>query len=54
MSPLFAYARLGYRAGAFPVAERLARECLSLPMFPGIEPAQLAWVAESIRAFFDG
>jgi dTDP-4-amino-4,6-dideoxygalactose transaminase len=49
-----AYARLGYRAGAFPVAEQLARECLSLPIFPGIEPVQLAWVAESIRAFFDG
>jgi len=49
-----AYSCLGYRAGAFPVAEQLARECLSLPIFPGIEPEQLAWVAESIRAFFDG
>jgi len=49
-----AYAALGYRAGAFPVAEALCRECLSLPMFPGISEAQLTAVADGVRAFFDG
>ena len=39
-----AYARLGHRAGDFPVAEALARECLSLPMFPGMTERQLAAV----------
>jgi dTDP-4-amino-4,6-dideoxygalactose transaminase len=29
-----AYAHLGYKAGDFPVTERTARECLSIPLFP--------------------
>ena len=38
--------------GSFPIAERLADELLSLPLFPGIEPEQLETVVEAIRAFF--
>ena len=47
-----AYEHLGYREGAFPVAEALARECLSLPIFPGITDAQVTAVVEGIRDFF--
>lgn len=47
-----AYKHLGLRAGAFPVAERLSREVLSLPMFPGITAAQVEQVVESVRAWF--
>jgi dTDP-4-amino-4,6-dideoxygalactose transaminase len=49
-----AYASLGYRPGQFPVAERLARECLSLPIFPGITEPQLEAVVAGVRSFFHG
>jgi dTDP-4-amino-4,6-dideoxygalactose transaminase len=48
-----AYAHLGFGEGSFPVTERLAREVLSLPIFPGITEAQLATVVTSVRDFFD-
>jgi dTDP-4-amino-4,6-dideoxygalactose transaminase len=48
-----AYASLGYAEGAFPVSERLARECLSLPIFPGITEEQLERVVTAVRAYFD-
>jgi dTDP-4-amino-4,6-dideoxygalactose transaminase len=47
-----AYEHLGYREGAFPVAEALARECLSLPIFPGITEVQIAAVIEGVGDFF--
>ena len=49
-----AYAHLGYGPGAFPVAEALASECLSLPLFPGITEDQLAAVCVAVRSYFDG
>jgi dTDP-4-amino-4,6-dideoxygalactose transaminase len=47
-----AYASLGHPRGAFPVAEALAEELLSLPIFPGITEAQLQSVVVAIRDFF--
>jgi dTDP-4-amino-4,6-dideoxygalactose transaminase len=47
-----AYRDLGFAPGDFPVAEALAREALSLPIYPGIEQAQLEWVCESVRDYF--
>jgi dTDP-4-amino-4,6-dideoxygalactose transaminase len=49
-----AFEHLGYSAGTFPVAEALARTCLSLPIFPGITDAQLQTVCDGVRAFFNG
>ena len=47
-----AYRDLGFAPGDFPVAEALAREALSLPLYPGIEQDQLEWVCEMVRDYF--
>ncbi len=39
---------LGYRAGDFPVAEKLAGEILSLPIFPGMTPQEIDRVATAL------
>ena len=49
-----AYASLGYGAGSFPVAERLAHEVLSLPLFPGMTETQLETVCAAVEGFFAG
>ncbi len=46
------YSSLGYHAGDFPVAEKAARECLSLPMFPELTDDQIQRVATVVRDFF--
>jgi dTDP-4-amino-4,6-dideoxygalactose transaminase len=46
-----AYRSLGYAPGDFPVAEALAREALSLPLFAGITEAQLERVCDAVRAY---
>jgi dTDP-4-amino-4,6-dideoxygalactose transaminase len=48
-----AYRRLGYPEGSFPVAERLARTSLSLPLFPGISDDQIDCVVAEVCAYFD-
>ena len=47
-----AYRDLGYAPGDFPVAEGLAREALSLPMYPGISEEQLEWVCKAVSDYF--
>jgi dTDP-4-amino-4,6-dideoxygalactose transaminase len=46
-----AYTALYYSQGDFPVAERVAGEIISLPMFPQLTAQQQARVAEEILAF---
>jgi dTDP-4-amino-4,6-dideoxygalactose transaminase len=47
-----ALARFVEDRDTFPVADRYARECLSLPLFGGMTEAQLDRVCETIRRFF--
>lgn len=44
-----AHADLGYGPGDFPVAEALAREVLSLPIYPEMTPRQIQTVAQAMR-----
>ncbi|KXU37841.1 erythromycin biosynthesis sensory transduction protein eryC1 [Cephaloticoccus capnophilus] len=45
------YADLGYAKGSFPVAEQVAEQCLSLPIFPELTDAQVEHVIASVNAF---
>ncbi len=45
------YTSLGYPAGSFPVAEAIAANCLSLPIFPELTNAQIDHVIASLNAF---
>lgn len=47
-----AYAWLGHARGEFPVAETLASEVLSLPMFPGMTEPQVDAVVTAIGDYF--
>ena len=46
------YAELGHKRGDFPVAEKAAQECLSLPIYPELTDKQIGQVAEVIKDFF--
>jgi len=43
-----AWRNLGYSDGAFPIAENLAKEFLSLPMFPELTQEQIEYVARCV------
>jgi len=44
-----AYKSLGYKNGAFPVAEKAAAEFVSLPMYPELTGEQIAQVATELK-----
>ena len=46
------YASLGHKAGDFPVAEKAAAECLSLPIYAELTDAQIQRVAQVVKEFF--
>jgi len=46
-----AYKHLGYKTGDFPVTERVAREIVSLPLFPQLLHSQQDQVASAVKEF---
>jgi len=45
------FAHLGIRVGAFPEAERAAKESLAIPIYPELNDAQAGYVVQSIAEF---
>ncbi|MDA0692683.1 MAG: DegT/DnrJ/EryC1/StrS family aminotransferase [Nitrospinae bacterium] len=43
---------LGHKEGSFPESERAAKSTLALPIYPGLEPEQQAYVVQQIQSFF--
>lgn len=50
LQPCFSY--LGCKAGDFPVSERLSREVLALPIFPGLKADEQESLVAAMRKFF--
>lgn len=44
-----AYAHLGHGVGSFPVAEKIARDFVSLPMYPELTHGQIDYVIDSVQ-----
>lgn len=49
-----AYSHLGYKPGAFPLAERIAREVLSLPLGPNMPHEAILYVLARTRKAIEG
>jgi dTDP-4-amino-4,6-dideoxygalactose transaminase len=48
-----AYSELNYKTGDFPIAEKIASTCLSLPIYPGLTNEQLVYISDVIKKFFN-
>ena len=46
-----AYSFMGIKQGAFPIAEKVADEILSLPMYPELSEEQMEYISETVKSF---
>ena len=49
-----AYQEMNFKKGDFPIAEKIADTCLSLPMWPGMSQIQIETVTHQIKSFYHG
>jgi len=48
------FAYLGYKEGDFPVAERVCKEILALPIYPELRDDEVEYVCDAIESFYRG
>jgi len=46
------YTTAGFKAGSYPVTERLAGRIVSLPIYPELKTEEIEYIADKIRKFF--
>ena len=49
-----AFDALGYREGDLPVAERVSRQTVCLPIFPELTEDEVTFVIHTVNRFFEG
>jgi dTDP-4-amino-4,6-dideoxygalactose transaminase len=49
-----AFSDMGWKQGQFPVAEKLAKELLCLPLRPDMSVAEVDYVSDCVHSFFKG
>ncbi|KJJ84361.1 glutamine--scyllo-inositol transaminase [Candidatus Omnitrophus magneticus] len=49
-----AYAYLGYKEGDLPITEKIMKEIISLPIYPGITEEQIIYICKAVKEFFAG
>ncbi|MFW9876685.1 MAG: DegT/DnrJ/EryC1/StrS family aminotransferase, partial [Candidatus Thorarchaeota archaeon] len=47
-----AYSEFGNTEGSMPIAEKVSKEILSLPMYPELGKEQIGYVVDSIKSFY--
>ena len=48
-----AYIEAGYKKGDYPIAEEIASTCVSIPLYPGLNDAEINYIIESIKSFYN-
>jgi dTDP-4-amino-4,6-dideoxygalactose transaminase len=47
-----AYEHLSYKGGDFPIAEKIANTCISLPVWPGLTKENVLFISSIIESYF--
>jgi dTDP-4-amino-4,6-dideoxygalactose transaminase len=47
------YKDLGYKKGDFSIAEKVAQEIISLPMYPHLKETQLKFIVNTLKNILD-